>query len=397
MPRPPVAALAVVLLALTSCGPAAPDPEAEVGPRPGWTRLPDHPLSSREGSAIAHVATEDGRDLVVVVGGYTGPPCPPNADCEIPEDAMATDGAALDLEAGTWQEIADVPGAVSWYASTAVVGDTLFVLTDAGLLAWDASEDAWAEVEPPQRPSDLVGALVADDHSDPARLLVVSGSDERGERPDLAYEPLDGSWTRLPPDPLTPSFDRQIIPTPLGLVLTARPIAPDGGPENPALVRAALLEPGATRWRTVYPGGDQLGGWSWAWTGHRLVDPTPGGADGGQVNGFGRTIPYGGALDLGSGEWTALSDTPDAWSGGWSVEAVGGRLHAVQGWIYDDGESGRGSSWTRTLVPEGAPEEPGRAVWVDDALVVVGGADWDRATSSPDDVRSTGTWVLRMK
>lgn len=48
---------------------------------------------------------------------------------------------------------------------------------------------------------------------------------------------------------------------------------------------------------------DQVGG-SWTWTGQRLVDPTLGGADGGQVNNYGRVIPYGGRLDPATGDWS---------------------------------------------------------------------------------------------
>ena len=183
------------------------------------------------------------------------------------------------------------------------------------------------------------------------------------------------------------------------MVLTAKPIRPDGGPEDPALVHAAVLPAGASTWRLVPSSGDQLGGWYWTWTGQRLVDPTPGGADGGQVNGFGRTIPYGGALDPSTGDWIPLKDTPRESTGGWAVEALGGRYNAVQGWVYDDGDGEQGHSWTRLPKPDGAPTEPGPGVWVGDVLIVSGGADWDGPDESaewtPQNVWSTGTWAYR--
>lgn len=398
-------------LALAACGtsPAdsGPDPaRASEGVVPAvargefaagrWTRLPESPLSPREAPATAHVPTDDG-DLVVFVGGYTGPPCPPNADCVIPEDTTASDGAAYNLDSGTWQPIAPAPRPVAAYSSTAVIDETLYVLTDNQVLSWDAKRDTWAVLHPPTKPQ--WANLVADNHAGQPRLVLAAASDENGTLPDLVYDPADGTWSQLPANPLRPSFDRLLISTPSGLVLTAKPIGPDGGPEDPALVHAAVLAPGASTWQPVPSGRDQLGGWHWTWTGQRLVDPTPGGADGGHVNNFGRTIPYGGALDPTPGDWQPLRGTPQEFTGGWPVEALGGRYNAVQGWIYDDGDAGRGSSWTRVTRPDGAPDEPGRGVWIGNVLIVSGGADWDGPHEpeewTPQNVWSTGTWAYR--
>ena len=407
------AALVAGLSALTfaGCGtvPADPGPDATrgsagVSPQAAsgefaagtWTRLPDSPLSPREAPATAYVPTDDG-DLAVFVGGYTGPPCPPNADCVIPEDTTASDGSAYNLDSGIWQPIADAPRPVAARSSTAVIDDTLYVLTNNHVLAWDATQDTWTELDPPMDPQ--WANLVADTHAGQPRLVLAAGSDENGIHPDQVYDPADGTWSQLPANPLRPSFDRVLISTPSGLVLTAKPIGPDGGPEDPALVHAAVLPAGASTWRLVPSSGDQLGGWYWTWTGQRLVDPTPGGADGGQVNGFGRTIPYGGALDPSTGDWIPLKDTPRESTGGWAVEALGGRYNAVQGWVYDDGDGEQGHSWTRLPKPDGAPTEPGPGVWVGDVLIVSGGADWDGPDESaewtPQNVWSTGTWAYR--
>lgn len=381
-----------------SGGSGGASPEAASGERTagGWIRLPDSPLSPRDAPATAHVPTDDG-DLAVFVGGYAGPPCPPTADCVIPEDGTASDGAAYNLDTGTWQPIADAPLPVAAHSSTAVIDDTLYVLTDNHVLAWDATQDTWTELDPPTKPKWSI--LVADTLAEQPRLVLASGSDENGIRPDQVYEPVDGTWSRLPANPLRPSFDRVLISTPSGLVLTAKPIAPDGGPENPALVRAAVLPAGSSTWRPVPSSGGQLGGWSWTWTGRRLVDPTPGGADGGEVDSFGRSIPYGGALDPATGDWKPLTGTPQEFTGGWAVEALGDRYVAVQGWVYDDGDGGQGSSWTRLAQPDAAPAEPGRGVWVGDVLIVSGGADWDGpdkpAEWTAQDVWSTGTWAYR--
>ena len=399
--------LSLTTLSLAGCGstPAGPDAVAPGAtgaaggpdlPAGGWTRLPDSPLSAREAPAAAHVSTDEG-ELAVFVGGDRGQPCPPTADCIVERDSVASDGAAYNLDLGVWQPIADAPRPVSAYASTAVIDETLYVRTGEHLLAWDAEQDSWTELDPPTSPDGAT--LVADTWAGTARLLLVSGTDENGVRPDQVLAPADGTWSRLPADPLRPSFDRAVVSTPHGLVLTAKAIGADGGPEDPALVRAALLPRGASTWQRLPSQEDQLGGWAWTWSGRRLVDATPGGSDGGQVNNYGRTIPHGGALDPATGVWEPLEDAPEEFTGGWGVEALGGRYSAVEGWIYDDGDSGQASSWTRLTRPDGAPAEPGRGVWIGDVLIVSGGADWDGHDEpkewTPENVWSTGAWAYR--
>lgn len=375
------AAATVLLLLAAGCGPGTTDHPA--GEAPGdpssWTRLEDSPLSPRQGPLVAYVGRE-----VVVVGGYAGSPCPPNADCAVPEDAVQRDGAALDPDTGTWRRIADAPRPVPDFASTAVIGRVLYVVADDALLSWDSRTDTWGEWEVPGGDA---GWLVADGR----RLLVVSGSDENGERPDRVLDARSGDWSTLPADPLSPAFDRFVVSTPAGLVLTAKAIAADGGPADPALVRAALLPDGERRWRTL-PDSDQLGGGRWSWTGHRLVDPSLGGADGGEVNNYGRVILFGGRLDPATGTWSPLPDAPDERTGGWPVDAPDGPVIAAAGWLYDDAAE----SWTRLPRPAAAPAEPGPAVWAGDRLVVVGGVDWDLpdgAEPSPENVWSTGVWA----
>ncbi|MGH3363678.1 MAG: hypothetical protein ACRDOW_03035 [Nocardioidaceae bacterium] len=389
--------LTTLLLLLTAaCGQSASDGTAPRDPATGnpaatagapelergsWTRLSDSPLSPREGAAAVYVDGE-----VVFVGGYSGQPCPPNADCDRPEDAVERDGAAYDLATGTWRRIADAPGPVPAVAPTAVIGAHLYVLANETLLVWDSAGDSWDEATPP-RPIRW-GALVADG----TRLVVASGSDENGVQPDRVLDTSTGEWSTLPEDPLKPSFDRTITATPEGLVLTAKPILADGSAANPALVHATVLPPGGDTWEPL-PTSDQLGGWRWSWTGHRLVDPTLGGADGGETNNFGRVIPYGGRLDPATGAWSPLPDAPGEGTGGWPVEAPGGPLVAAEGWLYDDAEG----AWTRLPRPEDSPATPGPAVWAGDVLVVLGGADWDLADEpdewTPENVWSTGVWA----
>lgn len=378
----PAAVLAplVPLLLVTGCG-TDPTTTVETGAGRGtpgsWTSLGPSPLSPREGSVAASVGGE-----AVFVGGYSGPACPPGADCAVDRDDYESDGAAYDPVERTWRRIADAPRRVPPGSAAVVVGEDLVVRVDDVLLGWDSAEDSWSETPLPADAPDHTSELAADG----PRVVLASGSDEHAEAPDLLLDTVTGSWSRLPPDPFSPAYDRRITPTPDGLVLTAQSIGSDGGPVDPSLVRAAVLPRGSRAWRTLPP-SDQLGGSRWTWTGTRLVDATPGGADGGEVNGYGRVIPFGGRLDPVTGTWSRLPDPPAENTGGWLVEASAGPLVATAGWIYDD-ERG---SWTRLVPPIDGPDEPGPGVWVDGRLVVLGGGTWDGGRGAGD-VWSTEGW-----
>lgn len=172
----------LLLVLVGGCGPAG-RPPAGSGPTevgaplsaelsPGrWSPLPDVPLSPRENPVVAHVA---GR--VVVVGGFAGMPCPPNADCE--------------------------------RAPTAAVGSDLYVLAEHTLLVWHGTDNVWDTVPVPGPAS--WSALVADG----TRLVVAPGTDEYGVRPDRVLDTTTGEWETLPPNPLAPSFDRTVTATP---------------------------------------------------------------------------------------------------------------------------------------------------------------------------------------
>ena len=137
-------------------------------------------------------------------------------------------------------------------ASTAVVGDRLYVHTETDLVVWDSASNSWSKVTPP-RPLGW-SRLVADG----TRLIVFAGSDENGVRPDQVLETTTGKWSTLPADPFKPAFDRTITATPEGLVLTAQRIV-DGDPADPSFVHAAVLAPGESRWQEL-PVSDQLAG-----------------------------------------------------------------------------------------------------------------------------------------
>ncbi len=301
----------------------------------------------------------------------------------------AVDGAAYDLKSMSWEPITDAPVPIPDHAPHAVVGTHLFVRVGATVLDYAATQDRWTKVEVPAGNADWFSLT-----TDGSRLVLASGSDELGEQPDRVLDTRTGTWSTLPDDPLGLSFARTITATDAGLVLTAVQLETTGSPADPALVRAALLPPGSDRW-TRLPDSDQIGGSRWAWTGKRMVDPTLGGADGGETNGYGRTIPNGGALDPATGRWSRLPNTPKEQTGGWPVEALDGPVIAAEGWLYDD----TARTWTLLPRPKDAPPSAGVATWAGETLLVLGGTDWE-AADEPDEwtvkrVYSTGFWALR--
>jgi len=367
--------MAVLLVVLCACAQRghSDGPDLAGGSAPGWTKVTGSPLSERDGPVIAYVGGD-----VVLVGGYAGPACPPSASCaKVAEPER--DGAAYSTRTGAWRSIAAAPRPVPEWAASAVAGQRLYVLVDRDLLVWNSRDDSWRTMAVPGPES--ASALVVDG----TRLVLPSGSDEHGGQPDLVLDTVTGEWSRLPANPLVPSFDRTITATSAGLVLTGLPMNAHGDPEDPALAHAAVLARGAHSWREL-PAGDQLGTGPWTWTGTRMVDPTLGGGDGGEINNYGRTIPYGGRLDPTSGAWTPLLNAPGARSGGWPVTALAGPMIASSGWLYEDATG----TWTRLPRPHDAPGEPGPATWTAAGLVVYGGGTWHGETYD----RSSMLWLF---
>jgi hypothetical protein len=199
------------------------------------------------------------------------------------------------------------------------------------------------------------------------------GSDEASPDDGARVHVLDvaaGTWDLLPPDPLGPSFDRVLAWTDAGLVVLAKKLVPSpGSADGPAFVRAAIFANGA--W-VRFPDLDCIGGWTWHWTGTRLICPQLGGADGSEINGYARVIPFGGRLDPVTGEFAALPNPPVPQVPPSLLEAAGSGTRLVsQGQLYDDSTG----SWTALDLPPGGKWIEIAGVVLDDRIVVVGGYD----------------------
>lgn len=213
---------AAVLAAGCAAGAERPTPAATAESRSRaeaaeWTAVPAGPLAARHGAVAAWVG---GR--FVVVGGRSGPPCPPDGECAAPRDPALRDGAILDPATGTWQRITAAPIPVAATGVPPVVaGDRVYLLADApaSFLSYEPANDRWQRLRPPP----VAGGLVA------AGGEVLAVPTESGQGADAAFDPRAGTWRSLPRDPLGPSFDRSAVWLGDRVLLSAKKLVPNPG------------------------------------------------------------------------------------------------------------------------------------------------------------------------
>lgn len=331
-----VVAIAMVL-AVVACAPGEPPPD----PTSHWETLSEAPLSPRHEA----VGLWTGQEFLVV-GGDSGPPCPPNASCRGPVDPPRRDGATYDPVSKTWQKIPDAPVPVSAFGNATVVHGVVYLITwDVGradapraMLRFDPRMRAWARL--PLPPSDDARLTSAGD-----RVVAVSQTDEYEPAVDSWFDDRAQRWRELPADPLRPSFGREAVWTNAGLLLGAAELASNPGSEKPAVIRLARLDPTFRHWTKV--GTTEIIGGGPVAVDHRVVWPMTGSADGGEVNGWGRPYPFGGVLDPETMAWTPLPEptTPNSDLAGYPVR--------VGSSVLVDGQLLRPSSSTWTSVPPG--------------------------------------------
>ncbi|WP_205472068.1 hypothetical protein [Nocardioides sp. SYSU D00038] len=341
-------------------GDERPEPAPSV-PAEGWERGADGPLSARHSPLVVWTGEE-----VVVLGGHSGVPCPPNADCAVPDD-WEQGGAAWDPATDRWRAVTTLsPTQVDATTPHAVVDGEVMLqvrprewwMTGGNVKAWGRLPRAPLPTHALPTVHDGEVAVVADD----GRVMTFT---------------LAAGWRILPDDPGTPRLeDGRVFATELGLLRTGFDYDA-AAPDEPTTVQVDRLRPDDT-WERL-PAPDQLGDFT-TWTGTHLVSAATGGADGGEVNGWDRWVPDGGRYDPRTGRWRPLPDVPDRpasspdW--GWTAEAAEGPLVVSGGRLYDD----RTGTWTDLGSHPSRHGYATGAALADGRLVTFGGFD----ASGPD-------------
>ena len=265
------------------------------------------------------------------------------------------------------------------WAETAVIGDTAFFWvpgtgragTRTAFLSYRPATDTWDELPWPQPQAPEAGwyrLVTAGD-----RLVAYPGSDEQGERPDWIFDPATATWDRLPDDPLSDAFDREMTWAGGRLVLFDHEIVPNPG-SNPPVTRVAALDIVTPGWERL-PDGEIVSAGPWFADGSRLVNPTLGTADGGEVNGWGRAYPNGGVFDLATRTWSTLPDPPDEEYPGAAgvLGADGARFFGYRGQVLDLSAA----AWLEIPpLEEPASVADRTVVAAGSDLFVYGGIDW---------------------
>lgn len=196
-------------LVATACSTSTESTTASSG---SWALLPAGPLSPREQAVALGIG-----ERVLVVGGSDARPCPPAADCALPEEPPLNDGAVFDVRTGQWQRISPAPVPMTW-ADIAVVGSTVYLWSPGSprtgereaFLSYNLDSGTWDALPTPP----VVRHQACCEITAAGDLIVAyhPGTDEWGEFPDYIFDHPARRWARLPADPLSPSFgDRKSV------------------------------------------------------------------------------------------------------------------------------------------------------------------------------------------
>ncbi len=392
---------AVVLVLATACSataaPPTTTPTATTAPptttaRPtttppeaGWRELPPGPLGGREQAVALWTGTE-----LLLVGGSDAPPCEPGADCNNPNIHALRDGASYDPATDRWRNMAPAPLPLL-HVSAVMAGGVAYLWTyrddirrgtERSLLAYHPDDDRWERLSLPE-PKPETGRLAAAGD----RVVLYQPTQEHGLAGDWLYDPPTATWTEIPLDPLQPAFDRTPVWTGAELVLVGIEVGAAGEAE-PGVYAAAAYDPATAEWRRLPD--SEIAGWTpdWHLVGDRLVNPSPGTGDGGTINNWGRSYPFGGNLDPATGTWLELPQPEGPPGDLIGHPAAGGDLLlSSSGWVLDTSSS----SWTPVSRPAGGPVTGGAVDWAGEQLVLWGGVHWN---GSKWDLLATG-WAWR--
>ncbi len=270
-----------------------------------WERTADAPLSNREGASIAWSGSE------IYVFGGTEILCPTNSTplCRAPSSPpLANGAAAYNPLTDEWRLITPPPVGVIG-GQTATIGNDIFSLAlgsfaprSIHLLRYRSDLDIWDEFNLPENvDSGWIIAFGTD-------IVFYNSTDEAGPASDWLLDTMTGTWTKLPDDPLGPSFNRQYVAHDNTLYLFGHALVPSpGGADGPSYLLAAKFQ--GQQWIEL-PAADSIGSAPTLVSGDQLISPELGCADGGRINNYGRCIAYGAVFDTATETWHELPNAP---------------------------------------------------------------------------------------
>jgi hypothetical protein len=351
---------------------------------PTWVKIADGPLSPRY---EARGAWLDGRYLLV--SGHTDPCGPVESGCTEDRELL-TDGALYDPATDSWTPIPPAP-LVENLSEPVVVGSSAYFLTGSHylekeqpsfatefrpgmeqiLLRYDAERDAWASY-PLRQPAG--GQLVGTDSA----VIVLSGSDQGVQVPDLVFRPDTSTLTELPDDPLGPSRVRYGVWASGRLVLSALPMEAGGEGEAEPL-ELAVLDAGLTTWSRLDP-AEPAYGWGPLAVGDRVVWRPDGSRA--EVVDDRRTHELLSVLDPGTGEVTTLRATYQGYDG-YPAGSIAGVWVATGDKVVVEGDLVDPATGEWTALP---PLEKGDGIALTTAIgagnsILLWGGDIPRATA----------------
>lgn len=386
------AAVLVLALMVSACGSSATTESEPGAAATGWQALLRAPLSPRENAVGLWTGKE-----VLLIGGSDATPCPPNASCVPPDRPPLADGAAFDPEHETWRPIAIAPRPFEW-AQGFVLGETAYLWipgtpgrpkAERAFLASRSRRTVGMSYRCPEARATLITQSCR-----PASVSSPIGTaTSRANSRISSSTPPPGRGASCRP---TRSRRRSYFAwTGKELILFDHELVANPGSDAPAITRAAAFDVESGSWRRL-PDSKILATGPWVVTGHgRLVNPTTGGADGGEVNNWGRFYPLGGILDVVRGEWSDLPrphrDDPDEPAAGVLTD-TGGHYFRVSGWVFDATQN----DWIPIPALESDRLVTGRTpVAAGDDLIVFGGVLWDSSGTGGELSNDAFVWSPR--
>ena len=355
-----------------------------------WVQVAPSPLSGRYHAALTSLP-----DGALMVGGTDDLQCPSGWDCDYVPEPPLRDGARYNALDGSWTPIADAPVGIMVWTDRVLVDDRVFfwvpvdgdqVVEGGSLVAYDLARDRWESFELPPVKGNSRITIRAVGH----QLLAGQQTREDARGGDWMLDPATGNWTALPPDPLGPSQWRSFAADETGLYLfeTLR------DDEEPRLIRGAVLETDSLEWRRIAD-SSQLSAPIGS-VGGVLLHPRIETADGGSVNGWDKSYPYGGIYDPALDKWRELPNTPPGehqFAAGVIAsddQLISHYRNWMLNWETDTWHEMPNLEQIRTG-SEKAWVDGASFAWAGDGLLVVGGVIWDGA----DGELRNDAWIWR--